>query len=152
MMRIALKPRLTAPLAQTTEQYIDFWGAELYNDYCSALGLTPMIYRDWEAATRERGVDWWHKCLELSMIKQLPPLDDYCMLLRTSHPDEVKGPRRFYFYAQTRIQMDKMTTEQAHEMLWNELGGHADPAWYEGVVAHLDIVSRRVRCCPWLTC
>ena len=151
-MRVVLKPRLTVPLELTTEQYIDFWGAELYNDYCTALGLEPMEYWAWEAATRERGIDWWHKCLELHMIKCLPPLDEYCMLLRDSHPHEASGPRRYYHYAAHRIAQEKMTATQAHAMLWHDLGGQHDREWYQGAVAHFDAAMRPVCCCPWACC
>ena len=151
-MKIELKPRLTAPLEQTTEQYIDFWGAELYKDYCAAFGLQPMEYWAWEAATRERGINWWQQCLHLDMIKCLPPLDDYCMLLRDSHPVEVSGPRRYYHYAAHRMQEAKMTAKEAHEMLWHELGGQYDRDWYEAAVAHFDAARRRACCCRWASC
>ena len=151
-MRIVLKPRLTSPLTQTTQQYIEFWGAELYNDFCSAFGLTPMGYWEWEAATRQRGIDWWHKCLDLSMIQKLPPLADYCMLVRASHPEETAGPTRYFYYAEKRKALNNMTSKQVHEMLWHEMGGQHDETWYNGAAAHLGGIKQRVSCCPWIGC
>jgi len=134
---LQLSPRLTPMLERTTPQYIEFWGAELYNDFCGSLGLEPMGYWAWEAATREQGVDWWCRDLKLEQIKSIPPVDDYCMLVRTAHPSEASGPLRLYHYVAMRIQAGKLSTEQLLETLWHELGGELDAEWYSGIVAHL---------------
>ena len=122
------RPRV-ATIDRDADDYIDYWGTELYNDFCEDLGLTPMEYRTWVALTRERGVDWWYRNLELDDITRFPAVDDYRMYVRTAHPREADGPARLKHYVAKRA--SGMSAEQVHKLLWYDLGGNVDHAWYE---------------------
>ena len=122
------RPRV-ATIARDVTDYIDYWGAELYKDFCDDLGLTPMEYWTWEARTRERGVDWWYHDLKLDDIMRLPPVDDYRMYVRTAHPREADGPERLTYYVAKRA--CGMSAEELHTLLWSDLGGNTDRAWYD---------------------
>ena len=121
------RPCLAAD-AMSVDQYLEYWGAELYHGFCRDLGIVPMEYWAWVDRTRVKGVDWWHKDLELDDIKRWPAADDYCMLVRVAHPDEADGPQRLRHYASARA--EGLSAEQIHDMMWNELGGSRDLTWY----------------------
>ena len=136
MSDMLFRPRVTA-VKRTTEQYIDWFGAELYKDFCASLGIAEVDYWEWEAITRARGVDWWSHDLELEQINRLPPVEDYQMLVRDAHPAEASGPRRLYHYVTMRIKAEKLEGDQVKDMLLHELAGARDAEWYQGIVAHL---------------
>jgi len=110
------------------DEYIEHWGAELYNDFCAALGIAPLGYWTWLAHTRTHGVDWWQHDLDLEQVKAFPPAEEYRMCVRAAHPHEADGPRRLAHYAAKRSV--GMSAEQVHNMLWHELGGMHDISWY----------------------
>jgi len=130
------RPKL-AVVPFDAEEYIDYWGAELYKEFCVALGLAPLGYWAWEEQTRERGVDWWHGDLELDDIKHFPDMQDYRMYVRTAHPHEADGPSRLKYYVVKRAH--GMQPEQVHDMLWNELGGKSDRPWYEMALQYIQM-------------
>jgi len=118
---------------------MEYWGMALYTDFCDALGIQPMEYWQWLAKTHLRGIDWWHRELQLEHIKEFPPLSDYRMLVRTAHPEEADGPHRLYHCAAARAAT--MSPRRVHEMLWDELGGSRDPMWYMGVKQHVEMTA-----------
>jgi len=121
------RPRLTA-VGLSTAEYIAHWGTELYDDYCAALGITPLGYWKWRERTQKHGVDWWHRDLKLEQIRAFPPANEYRMCVRAAHPDEADGPKRLAHYVAKRAV--GMSAEQVHTMLWHELGGIYDTSWY----------------------
>jgi len=133
----SLRPRLAAPILGVDE-YLQYYGAEEYYDFCRILGIVPMDYWRFVGITRDQGVEWWYKRLRLRDIKLWPPADDYRMMVRRAHPDEADGPTRLYRYAVARAREHRMTPETCREMLWNELGGRRDHTWYVGAVNHVN--------------
>lgn len=128
------RPRLMT-VCMDVNEYIEYWGAELYNDFCAALGIVPMTYWTWAAHTRKHGVDWWQRDLALEDVKVFPPAEEYRMCVRAAHPQEADGPNRLRHYVAKRTV--GMSVEQGRFMLEHELGGMNDMEWLRNTLRYL---------------
>ena len=131
------RPCLRTPKL-SVDEYIEFWGSEHYMDFCDELGVTPLPYWTWVARTKQKGVDWWLRELQLEQITRLPSVHDYRMLVRAAHPDEADGPRRLFHYVQLRAKKKRLSGLALRYLVLDELGGRGDPEWLEAVLKALD--------------
>lgn len=122
---MACRPTLAVPRPQAAE-YLAYWGDVQYASFCSALGLPRLPYREFAVQTTKRGPLWWEHALQLCDITQVPSVEDYRLLLASSHPEEFDGPQRYFHY----IRVYKGDRKQ----LLRQLGGVPNTAWYESAL------------------
>ena len=122
---MAHRPTLAVPQPRA-DDYLAYWGDTQYTSFCNALGLPHLRYSEFVAQTIEKGPLWWEKAIQLSDITRLPSVEDYRLLLASSHPEEFSGPRRYFHY----IRLYKGDRKN----LLHQLGGVPNTAWYESAM------------------